>query len=42
MRIQIRFRLQGAKPMRIHAAADVDLDQALKFQKVEFLHEKYV
>ncbi len=39
MRIHIRTRIQGAKPMRIHA--DLDPCQTLKSQKVEFLHEKY-
>jgi hypothetical protein len=35
----MRIRIQGAKPMRIHV--DPDPCQALKSQKVEFLHEKY-
>jgi hypothetical protein len=36
VRIQIRIRIQGAKPMRIHADLDPDLFQTLKSQKVEF------
>jgi hypothetical protein len=39
--IQIRFRTQEAKPMRIHAGPDPDPSKTLKSQNVEFLHEKY-
>ncbi len=37
----IRIRIQVAKPMRIHADLDPDPDssQALKSQKIKFLHE---
>jgi hypothetical protein len=39
--MQIRIRIQGAKPMRIHADPDLDLDpgRTLLSQKVEFLHK---
>jgi hypothetical protein len=39
MRIRMRIRIQGAKPMRIQA--DPDLDQTSESQKADFLHEKY-
>ena len=35
--LQIWIRIQGAKPMRIHA--DPDTGHTLKSQKVELLHE---
>jgi hypothetical protein len=35
----MRIRIQGAKPLRIHA--DPNPGQTLKSKKVEFLHEKY-
>jgi hypothetical protein len=39
--IRIWIRIQGAKPIRIHADPDLDPAQTLKSQKVKFLHEKY-
>jgi hypothetical protein len=36
----MRIRIQGTKPMRIHA--DPDPGQTLPSQKVEYLHEKYI
>jgi hypothetical protein len=38
--MRIRIRIQGTKPMRIHA--DPDPGQTLPSQKVEYLHEKYI
>jgi hypothetical protein len=40
MRILIQIRIQGARPMRIHA--DPDLDQTSQAQKDEFSKEKYI
>jgi hypothetical protein len=42
--MQIRIRIQGAKPMRIHVDPDPDLDpgRTLMSQKVQFLHEEYI
>jgi hypothetical protein len=34
--IQIRIRIQGANPIRIHTDPDPDSGQTLKSQKVEF------
>ncbi len=34
------IRIQGAKPMRIHAGPDLDPGQTLLSQKVQFWHEK--
>jgi hypothetical protein len=42
MRIRIRNRIQGAKPMRIQTDPDLDADQAFESEKVEFLHDKLV
>ncbi len=41
--ISMRIRIQGAKPMGIHANPDPDPDpgHTFKSQKSEFLHEKY-
>ncbi len=43
--ISVRFRIQGAKSLRIHADTGPDPDsdpgQTLKPYKVDFLHEKY-
>jgi hypothetical protein len=39
--VLMRFRIQGVKPMLIHADPVSDPGQTLKAQKVEFLQGKY-
>ncbi len=36
--VSMRIRIQGAKPMQLHAESDPS--QTLKFKKIEFLYEK--